>query len=249
MSQPEPFEYLEGDTFSFACHPGLPCFTECCRDLKLVLTPYDILRLKNRLGLTSSQFLDQYTVGKPGELNGYPAVLLKMEDNERRTCPFVSPSGCRIYEDRPGACRIYPIGRATSQTQGQQTKREFFFVVREEHCRGFWEPKTWTIAEWSGDQGLQAYNRFNDAWMEIITRKASREAEDPHSKKMQMFFMAAYNLDRFRKFVLESTFLDRFNIPEERGRKIRSDDDELLLLAFQWLGFSLYGDKVLTVKH
>ncbi len=60
MNHTEPFEYLEDNSFSFACHPGLSCFTECCRDLRLALTPYDILRLKNRLGLASNDFLDQY---------------------------------------------------------------------------------------------------------------------------------------------------------------------------------------------
>jgi hypothetical protein len=35
------------ETFRFACHKDLPCFTKCCNDLKLVLTPYDILRLQN----------------------------------------------------------------------------------------------------------------------------------------------------------------------------------------------------------
>ena len=44
-------EPVENGGFRFACHPGVVCFTECCRDLKLLLTPYDVIRLKNRLGL------------------------------------------------------------------------------------------------------------------------------------------------------------------------------------------------------
>jgi hypothetical protein len=31
------------ETFRFACLKELPCFTRCCADPKLVLTPYDIL--------------------------------------------------------------------------------------------------------------------------------------------------------------------------------------------------------------
>jgi uncharacterized protein len=249
MNHSEPFEYLANNSFSFACHSGLSCFTECCRDLRLVLTPYDILRLKNRLGLTSGDFLDQYTVIKPGEHNGFPAVLLKMQEGERRLCPFVTPSGCRIYEDRPGACRIYPIGRASSRTQGQGKAREFHFVVKESHCLGFNEPNQWTVEHWSQDQGLQPYSLFNDGWMEIITHKGSLGPEEMISKKMQMFYLACYNLDQFRRFVFESTFLQRFDLPEEIISRMKTDDEELLKLALQWLKFSLFGEKGIPLRQ
>ena len=49
------------DAFTFGCNPGVACFNECCRDLNQFLTPYDILRLKNHLNLSSSAFLERYT--------------------------------------------------------------------------------------------------------------------------------------------------------------------------------------------
>ena len=50
MNPPQPTEQQILPTatdrpFTFACHPGVPCFTECCRELDLALTPYDVLRL------------------------------------------------------------------------------------------------------------------------------------------------------------------------------------------------------------
>lgn len=57
----EKLEVLSDGTFQFACHPGVPCFTECCRDLRLLLTPYDILRLKTHLHLEAGAFLAEYT--------------------------------------------------------------------------------------------------------------------------------------------------------------------------------------------
>ncbi len=248
MKPPETFTYLEGDAFSFACHSDLSCFTECCRDLNLVLTPYDILRLKKSLALTSADLLDQYTTIKPHEHNGFPAVLLKMQDDEGRRCPFVTPAGCRIYEDRPGACRIYPIGRGSSRTKGQEGAREIFFVVKESHCRGFYEPKEWTVSDWSKDQGLKPYTFYNDLWTEIITHKGSLGPEEMVPQKLQMFFMASYNLDQFRQFVFKSTFLQRFLIPEETVRKMESDDEELLKLGLEWLKFVLFGEKVIPLK-
>lgn len=249
MSQRDPFEYLEGETFSFACHPGLSCFTECCRDLRLNLTPYDILRLKNRLGLSSDLFLDRYTRTEWSDGNGFPVIFLKMEENPRRTCPFVSPAGCRVYTDRPGACRIYPIGRAAAKREREGNPREVFFVVREDHCQGFAEAKTWTVKAWSEDQGLIPYNRFNDLWMEIITHRPYSNTEEMRSRQMGMFYLSAYNLNRFRKFVLESSFLERFSLNEETVENIKKDDEALLDLSFRFLKFFLFGEKTLPIRN
>jgi Fe-S-cluster containining protein len=244
-----PIQYLDDETFSFACHPGLTCFNECCRDLKLVLTPYDILRLKKHLGLSSMDFLDRYVDIETGAHNNFPGVFLKMNQDQGRTCPFVTPAGCRVYPDRPGACRIYPLGRGSSKTKGQPATRELFFTIRENHCRGFEEPRSWSAETWMGDQGLVPYNYFNDLWMEIITHKGSLGAEETISKKLQMFFMASYNLDQFRQFVLKTRFLERFEVPETLERPIREDDEALLRLALQWLPFAFWGEPTLKLKE
>ena len=46
----------KGETYRFACHQGVRCFTDCCRDLHLVLTPYDVLRVKRGLVMDSTAF-------------------------------------------------------------------------------------------------------------------------------------------------------------------------------------------------
>ena len=56
---PEGMVPLGKSTFRFACHPGVSCFTQCCRKLDLFLYPYDIIRLKKRLGISSEEFLDK----------------------------------------------------------------------------------------------------------------------------------------------------------------------------------------------
>jgi hypothetical protein len=56
----------------------------------------------------------------------------------------------------------------------------------------------------------------------------------------QMFFMAAYNIDKFKSFVFESSFLKRYNVPEERVEKIRGDEMELLAFAMEWIKFILF---------
>ena len=102
--------------FSFGCHPGLPCFTDCCADVNIFLTPYDVLRLRRRLGLEAQEFLARHTILPFAKTQTLPVPLLRMKDDAQRRCPFVGPEGCTVYEDRPWPCRMYPVGVASSKT-------------------------------------------------------------------------------------------------------------------------------------
>jgi len=237
---------VSGGKFRFSCHKGIKCFNRCCADLRLVLTPYDIIRIKNRLGLSSKEFLDRYTEPQTGEKTWFPMLKLRMDD-KTLTCPFVTPEGCSIYEDRPGACRTYPLGRAASQSIEGEAK-EYHFIVNEPHCLGHNEEKEWTISEWKEDQGINVYNEMNDYWAEIITNSAVLTQKELSSKKLQMFYMASYNLDSFRKFVFETRFLDMFDVDDKVVEEIKRDEIELMKFAFKWLRFSLFGEKTLKIK-
>ena len=72
------------DTFKFACQPGISCYNECCGDVNIFLTPYDILRMKNALGIDSEEFLEKYTITPFDKHQNYPVILLKMQDDEKR---------------------------------------------------------------------------------------------------------------------------------------------------------------------
>jgi len=241
------FRPFEGDTFHFRCHKGIACFNQCCAGLNLVLTPYNIRRMKNRLGLRSDDFLDAYTETGVQDRSRFPMVKLKMSEDERRTCPFVTPQGCGIYEDRPAACRLYPLGRAFTAVEGEKEEKEKFFVVNESHCLGFEEDQSWTLKEWLEHEGVKEYNAQNHEWTQIITSSKGLGTQDP-TRKYQMFFMASYNLDKFREFVLKSRFLSLFEIPSDLKKEISTNDPALLKLAFRWLKFSLFGEKTLALK-
>jgi Fe-S-cluster containining protein len=233
--------------FRFRCHPGVPCFTECCRDLKLLLTPYDIMRLKNRLGISSDELLDRYTdCGSDGN-RPLPMVYLQMSQNGRRTCPFVSPEGCLVYEDRPSACRTYPIARASRLHRAHGSVMENYFILQEDHCLGFKEDRHWKIEQWLEDQGLDDYLGPNDLWMAIITHPNLRNAPLPE-KQQQMFYIASYNSDKFRDMVFRSRFLKLFRIEQDEIEQIRNSDPALLDLAFKWMQFSFLGEPALKPR-
>ncbi len=236
------------DSFCFECGPHVPCFTECCGKLQLCLTPYDTLRLRKRLGMTADEFMDRHTDLRLRTLHGFPELMMKMSENESKRCPFVTDSGCSVYEDRPGACRIYPLGRASKKHPMTGLSQEFYFTVREDHCRGFEFDKKWLISDWLDDQGMEEYNRWNDLLMELYSLK-SRKGDDPFAPQhIQMFIMACFNTEKFRDFIFKSAFLKKFEVTEDIIAEIRIDDEALLNFAFLWLRFALFREKTLTLK-
>jgi hypothetical protein len=227
----------------------MECFTRCCAGLNLVLMPYDILRIGHCLGIPSDEFLNRYTEMRFDRHPRFPMVALKMTDGEGKRCPFVRPEGCAIYEYRPSACRIYPIGRAAMNPGRAGGTQEKYFVVREEHCLGFRESRDWTIEEWVADQGLNEYDSMNSAWLDIVTSTQSLGEEKDIPRKIQMFCMASYNLVSFRSFVFKSRFLDLFDVGPQLRDRLASDDEALLAFAMDWLKFSLYGMSTMKLKN
>lgn len=244
----ERFQELKEDGFTFACHPRVPCFNQCCRKLNLMLTPYDVLRLKQNLGVTASDFLDQYTEIENGQ-NGWPVPMLAMADNPEQTCPFLTEKGCGVYADRPGACRTYPLGRAAKGGKAASgPSEEAYFLVREDHCRGFEQGTDWTPESWMKDQGLDAYNHMNDLFMPLITRQAPDANPQVIAQKMRMFFMACFNLEAFHRFVVKSKLTQLYDIDPKLLEAMADNEAELLKFAFLWLRSAIYGENTLSLR-
>lgn len=235
--------------FAFACHPGVPCFNNCCADVNIFLTPYDIIRLKNRLGITSAEFLSKYTISPFDKNLKFPVVLLAMDETDKKACQFVTPDGCSVYEDRPWACRMYPLGLASPKDSQAALNNEFYFLLKEGACKGFAEKKTQTVAEWLRDQGIEEYDLMGEEWKDLTLHDFfERKGNALTTKQVEMFFMVCYNLDTFRDFVFGSTFFEKFIVDENTQKKIKEDDVELLRFGYQWLRFSLFGESTLKVE-
>ncbi len=232
-------ELLPNESFLFACNEKVPCFNRCCAELTLPLTPYDVLRICKSIDMKSDEFLKTYTQMRTFPDTGFPLPLLKMLDRPDEPCHFVTPAGCSIYEDRPGACRTYPLGRGTKvDKDGAVVER--FFIVQEEHCRGFDTGKHWTAQEWLQDQGLEPYNVSNDYYMRIMAKV--KETGEPISPKMAtMVILCLYQLDRFRDFLAEMKIFSKLEISTERCAKIISDNEECLAFAMEWLELVIFG--------
>ncbi len=236
------------DPFQFRCHPGIACFNACCANIEILLTPYDMLRLRKRLGLSAEEFLFQYATLHTLTKGQLPVALMRM-DPETGKCPFVTPEGCSIYADRPVTCRYYPIGLALMHKQNRAGEEEFFFLIKEDFCKGHEEAKKWTVDAWRADQGADGYDEQNRGWMEIILKRRSvGDAVQTSIYVSEFFYMAATNPDAFRRFVFESSFQERFHVDPETLARIREDDAALTEFAFAWLGSVLFGDGKVQVR-
>lgn len=245
-----PTKFSLDSKLKFRCHPGVSCFTKCCSDIDILLTPYDVLRMKNALNMGSSAFLSKYTAHKIEERSGNPRLFLTMEDNEERSCPFVTGDGCTIYQDRPAMCRYYPVGQAVHRREkdGELINEEFYVLISEEHCKGFEEDKEWTFAEWRDDQDAELYDNMNSEWKEFFVRQSilSQEIDE---KKQAMFYMASYDIDMFRRYVLESRFLEVFDVDNDEIERIKADEVELMKFAFKYLKFFFGMEAQLKVQE
>ncbi len=237
MQVVEPVQLSEKSRFKFRCHPGVSCFTACCGKTTIILTPYDILRLKNRLRISSGEFLEKYTRQEAHDKSGLPVVIMDMPRFQGK-CPFVKAvTGCEVYTDRPASCRYYPIGQGTLITE--QGVEEFYFFVREEHCKGYEADQEWTVASWRADQGADKYDEMNLEWKTMMLRRGQDGGPVTDERGNRLFAMVMYDLDQFRNFVFKSRFLQLFDVDEDVKEKIWDDDEELLKFGYQYIKMAL----------
>lgn len=234
--------------FCFSCKKKYSCFNQCCTDTNIFLTPYDVLRIRHRLKISSEEFLEKYTIQPFTKDQKLPIVVLKLMDDDEKHCQFVKEEGCSIYEDRPWSCRMYPIGLASQKTRTEDPGNEFFFLQKDDFCEGHSSKQEWTIDTWMQDQGIESYEHFSILYREIVLHPYFDKGHDLSPQKMEMFHMVFYNLDKFREFVFNSTFLKRFEIAKQTIEAIKTDDIKLMEFGVDWLKFSLFGENTIKIR-
>lgn len=238
---------LTADTrIRFRCHKGISCFNACCKHADVTLVPYDILRLKRRLGLTSGEFLTRYTVPFQMDEDGLPGVKLRTHDNG--TClQLDGGAGCGLYEDRPSVCRHYPVALLALREKEASQAQERYSLVKEGHCKGHDEGREISIAAYRAEQGCTEYDERNREWLELILKKKSAgpTVGKPPRASLQLFFMASYDIDNFRRFVLSEGFRRTYALPEDFYVRVEEDDEALLNFAYRFLRQVLFGERTI----
>jgi uncharacterized protein len=256
FKEPKPFSPVQpvslglDERFRFHCRKGIACFNKCCENTDILLTPYDIVRLKNRLDLASRDLIDRYTRDCELDAHGMPGLKLGHKEGSK-ACIFLTPEGCGVYEDRPAACRYYALGLMSMRRKDSSTDEDSYFVVKEPHCLGHQEPREQTIREYRAEQGVEPYDEANRDWRRIMLKKRSSgpTVGRPSQRSFELFFLASYDLDGFRAFVASEGFRSVFDLPAPEYQTLLTDEEALLRFAFRFLRQVLFGERSIALKE
>ena len=184
------------------------------------------------------------------EQNGIAGVKLRPVENGT-ACQFMTPGGCSVYEDRPTACRYYPVALLSMRKQDEYTDTQSYALVKEEHCLGHNEPREITIDAYRREQGLEEYDELARGWRQLILKKKSSgpAVGKPSKRSLQLYFMVCYDLDTFRSFVMSEGFTELYELPADETSKIFADDTALMLFGFRFLRQVLFGENSITLKQ
>jgi Fe-S-cluster containining protein len=244
-----PESFGGGREIRFRCHKGVACWNACCANIDIALTPYDVLRLKNRLGLDSGAFLREHTFPYEMEKDGIAGVKLKPVEGGT-ACRFMRPEGCAVYDDRPTACRYYPVALLSMRKQGESTESDSYALVSEPHCRGHDECRSVTVDAYREEQRVDTYDELARGWRQLVLKKKSLgpAAGKPSKRSLELFFMACYDLDRFRAFLTGSGLRDVHEIADTQMSELETDDTALMLFAFRFLRQALFGEMTIALR-
>lgn len=133
-------EFLSGRKARF--HFECKACGRCCGEYQIVLSPYDIIRLRRVTGGTTTELIRQKTIEirrvPSKKVFGFGPIAdmldmfgisrsdtvpvafmgLQTEESQKHVCTFLSAPKhgkrlCTIYEHRPGMCRLHPLGCVT----------------------------------------------------------------------------------------------------------------------------------------
>ena len=231
-----------GSSFCFDCRPGVDCFTDCCSDVNIVLTPADVLGLARATGLHTAEFLRRHTLTPITKELHLPVVMLRMGPEPEKRCPFVGAQGCSVYAARPWACRMYPVGMGLPPARAGAEPDPVHFLFEDDFCHGRRTARSWTVESWRHDQGLEEGEDLEKGFRDLVGHPWFIGGRQLDPRRIELFHMAAYDLDTFREFVFSSSFLQRFAVDDRLVEELRRDDRALLTFALRWLRFAMFGE-------
>lgn len=184
--------YGGNDMVKADCHGCKGCH-KCCTGMgnSVLLDPYDIYRLQQGLGKDLSRLLAEGLA----ELNVNEGVILpnmKMTGREEQ-CAFLNGEGrCSIHLYRPGACRLFPLGRIYENG-------DFRYFLQTGECSEAGRTKV-KVSKWIDTPDQGRYHDFLCSWHALLNEleKAVAGMEDLELAKrlnlamLQVFYMKAY---------------------------------------------------------
>ena len=162
-------------------------------------------------------------------------------------CPAIDVDACEGFGK---AAAIVESGPANPiVTIERLCERKITKANEKARGLGLKEGNKQKISDWMEEQGIALYDEMNEHFSSLTIQLQTQELDIDNPKIQQMTFMALYNIDRFKDFVFKSTFLDRLEVEPKRIEEIKNNDEQLLIFAYDWIKFGLFGKKVFWVKQ
>lgn len=186
--------YRENDMVKADCGGCKGC-SMCCRDMvdTIVLDPLDIWCLTGRLETTFEKMLDRQLT-----LEVFDGLILPRLKKDETTggCPFLDKAGrCSVHADRPGFCRIFPLGRYYEDG-------DFSYILQVNECP---RPKTKIkVKKWIDIPDIQGNRRFINQWhglqkdmQEKLSQCGDVLQRNLTMQFLQIFYMTPYTKEDF----------------------------------------------------
>jgi len=180
------------DSFNFSC---IQC-ARCCKNRsdyhrfdKIILTPYDIIRLSRLLMVTTSDFHCRYVDFETRPRTQSAEAILRFKGDEKyNICPFSVDYQCTVYGDRPMSCRIYPLGRLILGNEAVIIKPK-----KTKDCE-LGNGKRWIVREWLEKMELFHYFEFDRPW-DLFAEIDQLKFNGLSPEKRDFFFRSLYDMD------------------------------------------------------
>lgn len=193
--------YQDNDMVKADCHGCKGC-SKCCRGMgsSITLDPLDIFRLCRHLGASFEELLQSAV-----ELNVVDGVILpnlKMAGEDER-CAFLDDEGwCAVHEDRPGICRIFPLGR-------YYENGDFKYFLQTGECDDKTRSKI-KVSKWVDTGNLKRNRAFINTWHELLNTMEEKLAKADDAGKNALNIALLKNF-YFREYDTSADFYEQFD--------------------------------------
>ena len=107
-----------------------------------------------------------------------------------------------------------------------------------------------TVRDYRAAQGVPEYDEINREWMQLMLKKKSAGPAigKPDPLSFQLYFMASFDIDRFRRFVESPAFAKAYMISDDE-RTAFQDDVVLQKFAFRLLRQVLFDEQTIPTHE
>ncbi len=205
--------YKEHDRVNLACD-GCLGKPSCCIDMgtSVVLNPYDMYQLSQSQEKSFHQL--QGDLLSIAFVDGFVVPCMKMDELSKRCIALNEKGRCKIHADRPGICRLFPLGRKYEEKSIRYFMLENVCPCKAQESRKI---KQWLeIANYpQQEQFLLTWHKFKKEVAHILANKEEAYIGQAQTYIMQFFFVKPYH---------KGTFFEEFYQRIEEAREVFRED-------------------------